>query len=236
MVEASAMKLSVVIACYNERDTIAEVVRRVRETVLPPGFAVDIVIVDDFSTDGTRAILKILEFDCRVIYKARNEGKGSAIREGVRAATGDIIIFQDADVELDPAEYPLLLQPIITGRADMVLGSRFHGLTISPSHSYYKYYLANRIISFIFNAFFFSNFSDVNCGYKMFRAPLIKSIVINSSSFQIEVEMLAKVLRRGGRIIEVPVTYRPREKKDGKKIRLKHAFAIIGAIVKHRFI
>ncbi len=236
MAETIIMKLSVVIACYNERATIAEVVRRVRKTVLPQGFTVEIIIVDDFSTDGTREILKTLEFDCQVIYKACNEGKGSAIQEGVRVATGDYIIFQDADVELDPAEYPLLLQPIIEGRADMVLGSRFHGLTINPSNSYYKYYLANRIISFIFNTLFFSSFNDVNCGYKMFHAPLIKNIDIASKSFQIEVEVLAKVLGRGGRIIEVPVTYRPREKKEGKKIRLKHAFSIIGAIVKYRFI
>lgn len=230
------MKLSVVIACYNERATIAEVVCRVREVKLPYGFTTEIIIVDDCSTDGTRDMLKILESDCRIIYKARNEGKGSAIREGVAEVTGDFVIFQDGDIELDPAEYPLLLEPIMAGRADMTLGSRFDSLTISPLHSYYKYYLANRSISLIFNAFFFSGFSDVNCGYKMFRAPLIKSIDIVSSSFQIEVEILAKVVRQGGRIVEVPVSYRPREKKEGKKIRLTHAFAIVWAIIRHRFI
>lgn len=231
------MKLSVVIACYNERATIAEVVRRVQEAKLPHGFTTEIIIVDDYSTDGTRDILRTVALsDCRIIYKARNEGKGSAIREGVAAARGDFVIFQDGDIELDPAQYPLLLEPIMAGRADMTLGSRFDSLTISPFHSYYKYYLANRSISFIFNAFFFSDFSDVNCGYKMFRAPLIKSIAIVSSSFQIEVEVLAKVIRRGGRIVEVPVSYHPREKKQGKKIRLTHAFAIVWAIIQHRFI
>lgn len=230
------MKLSIIIACYNERQTIQEVVRRVIAAPLPEGFAREIIIVDDYSTDGTRDLLKTLELTSRVIYKPRNEGKGSAIREGVRAACGDYIIFQDGDVELDPQEYLLLLAPVVSGAADMTLGNRFHGLTIRPTHRYYKYYLANRVISVIFNCFFGTRFHDVNCGYKLFRASMLKSFVIVSPSFQIEVEMLAKVLAVGGRVREVPVTYRPREKKEGKKIRLKHAFAIVFAIVRHRFL
>lgn len=230
------MKLSVVIACYNEAQTIEEVLRRVRAVVLPLDFTKEIIIVDDFSNDGTRDILRGLEGDCQVIYKDKNEGKGSALREGVKKTTGDFVVFQDGDVELNPDDYPKLLMPLVDGEADMTLGARFLGLTKDLTNSYYKYYLANRIISFIFNSLFFSRLSDVNCGYKMFRSELIRSIHINSNSFQVEVEVLAKVLKAGGRIKEVAVSYQPRAKKEGKKIRLKHAFMIVGAIIKNKFL
>lgn len=234
------MVLSIIITCYNEAGTIKDVIRQIKTVALPFGMNKKIVIIDDCSTDGSADILadmekKEMDVLIKVIRHSKNMGKGAALRTGVGAAEGDFVVFQDADVELDPNDYNLLLKPLISGESEMTLGNRFSGLQNQLPKSYYKYYLANKIINFIFNLLFFSNIGDVNCGYKMFRSEVIKKIDISSDSFDVEVEIVAKVLVMGEKIIEVPVSYHPRDKQNGKKISFKHAFQMVWTMLKYRF-
>jgi glycosyltransferase involved in cell wall biosynthesis len=226
-------KLSVVIPVYNEERWIREVVRRVLAVPIPK----EIVIVDDCSKDGTRAILKELEGDdVRVFYQEHNQGKGAALREGFRHATGDVILVQDADLEYDPAEYSRLLQPIIEDRADVVYGSRF----IGESHRvlYFWHYVANKALTLLSNMFTNLNLTDMETCYKVFRREVLRDIRLKSNRFGFEPEITAKIARRrtpAWRIYEVPISYSGRTYEEGKKIGFKDALTAFYCILRFRY-
>jgi glycosyltransferase involved in cell wall biosynthesis len=225
-------KLSVVIPVYNERQWLRELVRRVQAVPIPK----EIILVDDYSTDGTRDILRELEGDnVRVIYQPRNRGKGSALREGFRHATGDIVVVQDADLEYDPAEYALLIQPILDQRADVVYGSRF----ISESHRvlYFWHYVANKLLTTLSNMFTNLNLTDMETCYKVFRREVLQGIKLKSNRFGFEPEITAKIAKKRNpawRIYEIPVSYSGRTYQEGKKIGLRDAFTALYCIVRYR--
>lgn len=224
-------KLSVVIPVYNERQWVRELVRRVQEVPIPK----EILLVDDCSTDGTRDILRTLESDeVRVFFQAKNQGKGAALREGFRHATGSVIVVQDADLEYDPAEYPRLLQPIIENRADVVYGSRF----IGDSHRvlYFWHSVANWGLTTLSNMFTNLNLTDMETCYKVFRREVLQGLNLKSDRFGFEPEFTAKISKRrnpGWRIYEIPISYSGRTYEEGKKIGLKDAFSALYCIIRY---
>lgn len=224
-------QVSVIIPVYNEVKTILEIVRRVQSQ---PNVG-EIIIVDDCSRDGARELLQQTLFPdtVKVLYHEKNMGKGAAIRTGVQAATKDIIIIQDADLEYNPSDFPVVLRPILDGVADVVYGSRFLGIHRSFM---LHHYLGNRFLSLMTNILYNNMLTDMETGYKAFRAPIIKSMRIRSNRFDFEPEITAKVLKRGYRIYEVPIYYAGRDYSEGKKITWRDGFAAIWALVRFRFI
>jgi len=222
------MKLSVIIPVYNEADTIAEVLRRVREVPVEK----EIIVVDDGSRDGTREWLRHYQApDTRVIFHDRNRGKGAAIRTGLQYVTGDVILIQDADLELDPAEYPVLLEPICRGETQVVFGSRF---LRRPERVLWATYLANRILTWLTNRLYHVRLTDMMTCYKVFTRDVARSLQLVSDRFEIEPELTAKILRSGWSIREVSVSYRPRVYTQGKKIRVRDFFRVIRALWRFR--
>jgi glycosyltransferase involved in cell wall biosynthesis len=235
--------LSVVIPVYNERATIREIVRRVRDVPIPT----QIVLVDDCSTDGTRAILEQMaaeQPDLTVAYHDRNRGKGAALRTGFARAAGQLVIVQDADLEYDPAQYPHLIQPIVEGLADVVYGSRF----IGESHRvlYFWHSLANRFLTLLSNTFTNLNLTDMEVCYKVFRREVIQGIALRSDRFGFEPEVTAKVARfvmppvdgrpsRRCRVYEMPVSYNGRDYKEGKKIGWKDGVQALWCILRYAY-
>jgi glycosyltransferase involved in cell wall biosynthesis len=224
-------KLSVVIPVYNEEQWIRELVKRVQAVPIPK----EIILVDDCSKDGTRAILQELEGgDIRVIYQPVNRGKGAALREGFKHVTGNVVVVQDADLEYDPAEYPRLLQPILENRADVVYGSRF----IGESHRvlYFWHYVANKMLTTLSNMFTNLNLTDMETCYKVFRREVLQGIQLKSNRFGFEPEITAKIAKRRNpawRIYEIPISYSGRTYEEGKKIGLKDAFTALYCIVRY---
>ena len=225
------MRLSVVIPCYNEHHTIREVIRQVQATP----FDKEIIIVDDGSTDGTREVLASLTDDnVRILYQGRNCGKGAALRRGFGQATGDVILIQDADLEYNPADYSLLLQPIQDGLADVVYGSRFQGY---PRRVLlFWHHLANKLLTLLSNMTTNLNLTDMETGYKVFRREVVQSIPLESDRFGFEPEITAKIARRGYRIYEVPIAYRGRGYDEGKKITWRDGVRTLGQIMKYALI
>lgn len=224
-------KLSVVIPCYNEAGTIEKVIDAIREAPWPDK---EIIVVDDCSTDGTREILKdrLAPKVSRIIYQPVNQGKGAALRAGCAAATGDIVIIQDADMEYDPSQYPKLLQPIIDDKADVVYGSRFIG---GEPHRvvYFWHRVGNGFLTLLSNMFTNLNLTDMETCYKVFRREIIQSITIEENRFGFEPEITAKIARKGVRIYEVGISYYGRTYKEGKKINWKDGFRALYCIVKY---
>jgi glycosyltransferase involved in cell wall biosynthesis len=220
------------IPAYNEVKTINEILNRVEKTELVQ----EIVIVDDGSTDGTREILKGLNGQgiIRVFFHDKNKGKGAAIHTGIANATQDVIIIQDADLEYDPRDYPVLIRPISEGIADIVYGSRFLGGGRRPV--FFWNMVANKLLTFITNILYNNILSDMETGYKVFRRNLVKDITLRSHRFDFEPEFTAKVLKRHLRIYEVPISFNPRDYSQGKKIRMSDAFFAAWALVKYRFV
>jgi len=223
--------LSVVIPVYNELNWIREIVRRVQEVPIPK----ELILIDDYSTDGTRAILLEMEKvdNIRVVYHDKNQGKGAALRTGFQHAKGTVIIVQDADLEYDPAEYPRLLQPIIDNRADVVFGSRF----IGENHRvlYFWHYVANKALTMLSNFFTNLNLTDMETCYKLFRREVLAGITLKSDRFGFEPEITAKIARKrkpAWRIYEIPISYSGRTYEEGKKIGLKDAFNALYCIVR----
>lgn len=225
------MKLSVIIPVYNEVESIREILKRVRATKL----AKEIVVVDDGSKDGTRDILKKMDGKggVRVILHEENRGKGAAVRTGLAAATGDVLLIQDADLEYHPRDYPQLLQPIKEGIADVVYGSRFLG---GPRRVVMFWHMvANYMLTFMTNILYDTILSDMETGYKVFRRQVIEGMTLRANSFDFEPEFTAKVLKRHYRIYEVPISFNPRDYSQGKKIKLKDAFEAVWTLLKYRF-
>lgn len=225
------MKLSIVMPCYNEAATIEGIVSAVRST---PYEDKEIIIVDDCSTDGTKEILEGLKSGVHeIIHHSRNRGKGAALRTGIGAATGDIIIIQDADLEYDPIEIPTVIKPILDGRADVVYGSRFLGGRTSRRVVYFWHMLGNKFLTTLSNMFTNINLTDMETCYKAFRKDVIKSITIEEDRFGFEPEITAKVARMKLRIYEVGISYYGRTYEEGKKIGWKDGFSALRCILKY---
>ncbi|MEJ2264837.1 MAG: glycosyltransferase family 2 protein [Anaerolineales bacterium] len=226
------MKISVIIPAYNEIHTIEEILKRVQAV----GVADEILVVDDGSTDGTRGVLK--EYDSqgpvKVISHAENQGKGAAVRTGIQHASGDLIIIQDADLEYDPRDYQLLLQPVREGIADVVYGSRFLGGPRRPAMFWHM--VANKMLTFMTNILYNNILTDMETGYKVFRREIVEDMKLRSRKFDFEPEFTAKVLKRDVRIFEVPITFNPRDYDEGKKIGVKDAFQAVWTLIKYRFV
>jgi glycosyltransferase involved in cell wall biosynthesis len=226
------MNLSVIIPVYNESESIEEIIKRVKSTKK----ASEIIIVDDGSVDGTRDILK--KFDgkdkVRVILHEKNQGKGAAVRTGMDAATGEILLIQDADLEYDPRDYPTLLKPLEEGIADVVYGSRFLG---GPRRvAMFWHMVANYLLTFMTNILYNTILTDMETGYKVFRRKVIEGMPLRSRRFDFEPEFTAKVLKRKYRIFEVAISFNPRDYSEGKKIGLKDAFEAVWTLLKYRFV
>jgi len=225
------MKLSVVIPIYNEVSTIEEIVRQVKASPVPDK---EIILVDDYSTDGTRELIRDkLEAEVdRVVYQPRNSGKGFALKAGFQAATGDIVLVQDADLEYDPNEYPALIEPIVTDKADVVYGSRFQG---GGPHRvvYFWHYVGNRFLTLLSNMLTNINLTDMETCYKVFRREVIQSIDIKEPRFGFEPEITAKVAKKRVRIYEVGVSYYGRTYEEGKKIGWRDGLKAVWCILKY---
>ncbi len=227
------MKLSIVMPVFNERNTIKEILRRVRQVDLGD-LEREIVIVDDGSSDGTRDILSMEEDSgTRVICHAENRGKGAAVRTGFAAATGDLILIQDADLEYDPEDYPRLLEPVLKGKAQVVYGSRFTG---PRKNMLFWHYVGNRFLALVTNVLYNTTLSDMETCYKLFTREALEGIELRSDHFDIEPEMTAKILKKKIRIFEVPITYAGREMEEGKKITWRDGIPALWTLIKYRFV
>jgi len=229
-------KLSILMPVYNEKDTIMPILDEVIQAQTP-GVEKELIIVDDGSTDGTRELLQALDtskYYARIILHDKNMGKGAAVRTAQQNATGDIILIQDADLEYDPNEYAELLVPIIRGKADVVYGSRISGGKVTRAFKF-RHLLGNRVLSLLTNILYDSTITDMETGYKVFRAEFFKRIKINSNGFDFEPEITAKVLKQHVRLYEMPISYFGREYSEGKKITWRDGLVAIWVLFWYRF-
>ena len=228
------MLVTILIPAFNEQDTIVAVLERIA-TVKVPGVSFETVVIDDGSTDNTRRILEENNtLYARLVTRDINGGKGAAVRDGLCVATGDFILFQDADLEYDPHEYPTLIRPIVERAADAVIGSRNLAPTYVRVH-YFWHLLGNRLITFIFNLLYNLTFTDIYSCYLVYRRNLIDPQELRSDGWNQHAEILCKIARRGSVFYEVPVNYAGRTYAEGKKIRSWHAISVIWMIIKKRF-
>lgn len=227
------MKLSIIVPIYNEHATLNEIISRIERAPLG-NIDKELILVDDHSTDGTREILANYERTHRVIYHERNRGKGAAVRSGIAQAVGDIVLIQDADLEYNPAEYPALVAPIVSGQADVVYGSRFLG--DRPYRVlYFWHYVGNRLLTLLSNMFTNLNLSDMETGYKVFRKSVLDKITLCEDGFGFEPEITAKIARnKKWRIYEVGISYAGRTYEEGKKINWYHGLWAVWCIIRYR--
>lgn len=231
------MKLSIIIPVYNEEKTLAEILRRVKAAKLR-GFVEEIIVVDDASTDGSYQILQKTA-EIKVVRHGKNRGKGSAVRTGLKTASGDLVLIQDADLEYNPKDYTRLVEPIQAKKAQVVYGTRLKTLplrmsgrqpTPMPSH-----YLGNKFLTLVTNLLYGSSLTDMETCYKVFTKKVAKSLDLTSSRFEIEPEITAKILKKGYTIYEVPIKVKPRGYEEGKKITWRDGFIAVWTLVKYRF-
>ena len=228
---AEYRSLSVVVPVYNERTTVVEILRRMRQVDLPVDL--EIVVVDDGSNDGTEKVLGALEDSTlRVIHHPANRGKGAAIRTGLEHARGDLLLIQDADLEYDPDDWPLLLAPLMKGKAQVVYGSRFTG---ERRNLLFWHWVGNKFLSLVTNVLYNTTLSDMETCYKLFDRSVLDGITIKSDRFEFEPEITAKLLRRGYHIYEVPISYSGRDRDEGKKITWTDGFGALATLVRYRF-
>ena len=226
------LRVSVVVPCFNERQTIDELIDRVKAVPVEK----EIIVVDDFSTDGTRELLKQRVADHHDIVlrlRARNGGKGAAVQDGLKCARGDVIIIQDADLEYDPADYPVLLRPIQTGRAKVVYGSRFIG---EHRAMYFWHSLGNQFLTLLCNALFDTTLTDMETCYKVFTIDIARKLKLREPRWGFDPEITARILKMGNRIYEVPVSYAGREFDEGKKISWRDGFVVLRTLLRYRFL
>jgi glycosyltransferase involved in cell wall biosynthesis len=235
------MNVTVLIPAYNEKNTIQEILHKVQAAPIAQELArsgvvlSEILIVDDGSSDGTREILMELagKGPVRVLFHEKNQGKGAAIRTGIQQACGEVIIIQDADLEYDPRDYPVLLKPIHENVADVVYGSRFLGGARRPILFWNM--VANKILTLVTNILYNNILTDMETGYKVFRREVVMDMPLHARRFEFEPEFTAKILKRKVRIFEVPITFNPREYREGKKIKASDGVIALWTLIKYRF-
>jgi len=232
------MKLSIVIPVYNEAKTIKELLRRINEVGLGK-VEKEIILVDDFSTDGSRDVIKKLDKKYVKIFQPRNIGKGAALKAGIKAATGNFIIFQDADLEYDPKDYKKLLKPILDKKTNIAFGTRFVGQELKllgknrTMHS--THWIGNKFLTFAFNFLYGTKLTDVEPCYKLFRSNILKSIDVKTNRFEYDIELMCKLVRKGHKIVQLPINYTPRRFEEGKKINWKDGVAALWTMIRNRF-
>lgn len=232
------MILSIIIPVFNEERTIQEILKKVSLVKLPSLVKKEIIVVDDRSTDNTKSIVKSIT-GIKKIFHLKNLGKGEAVKTGLKVATGEIILIQDGDLEYDPADYPILLKPILEKKSEIVYGTRLinyplrlwgKNKTVLPAHL-----IANKLLTGLTNLFYNSNLTDMETCYKLFKASCLKGIKLKSKGFEFEPEITAKFLKKGFKIIEVPIKVKPRTHQEGKKITWKDGFKAVLTLIKFRF-
>ncbi len=238
MIDRSTFKLSILIPCYNEKNTIREILKKIIQSL--ENYKIlkyEVIIVDDFSNDGTKQVLNELTSNekIQIYFHDSNLGKGAAIHTALKHTTGDIIIIQDADLEYDPFDYNKLLVPFFETNADIVYGSRFLGGGKYVRIHFFWHYLANKILTFICNLFINLNLTDMETGYKVFKTSALKSINLKEKSFSFEPEVTIKLAKKNYKFFEVPITYNGRSYEEGKKIGLKDAFIALKTIILYSF-
>lgn len=230
------MRLSVIIPAYNEEKTIKKVIGKVKKVRLK-NISKEIIVVDNFSDDGTRDILKNLDDgSLKIFYHDKNRGKGTSIKTGIKNSTGGIILIQDADLEYNPDDYGKLLKPIMENKAEVVYGSRIDAAKSSPENMYLLYYIGNRLLTFMTNLLYGVKISDMATGYKVFRKDVVKGINLKSKGFDFDTEITAKILKKGYKIYEVPISFAGRSFEEGKKIRWRDGIKSAYCLLKYRFL
>ncbi len=232
MLTPITLRVSVVVPCFNERATIDELIDRVQAVPIEK----EIIVVDDGSTDGTRELLQQRARDRGDIVlrlRPRNGGKGAAVQEGLRCATGDVVIIQDADLEYDPADYPVLLRPIQTGKAKVVYGSRFIG---EHKAMYFWHSMGNQFLTLLCNVLFDTTLTDMETCYKVFTIDIARRLRLRERRWGFDPEITARILKMGHRIYEVPISYAGREFDEGKKISWRDGFIVLGTLLRYRFL
>ena len=239
MINKENFKLSIIIPCYNEKNTIEIILKKIIQNLNEYKFLnYEILIVDDCSTDGTIQILKQLDDDNKILiyFHDKNLGKGAAIHTALKNLTGEVVIIQDADLEYDPSDYHKLLTPFFEANADVVYGSRFLGGGKYSRVHFFWHYLANKILTFICNLFTNLNLTDMETGYKVFKSSALKSISLKEETFSFEPEVTIKLSKKKFKFFEVPITYNGRSYDEGKKIGLKDAFIALKTIILYSLI
>ena len=234
MIDRDTFKLSIVIPCYNEKNTIENILKKINQSLKNYNILkFEIIIVDDYSKDGTSKLLKDLAYDdkIQIYFHDNNLGKGAAIHTALKYITGDITLIQDADLEYDPFDYNRLLVPFFEANADIVYGSRFLGGGKYVRIHFFWHYMANKILTFICNLFINLNLTDMETGYKVFKTSVLKSINLKEKSFSFEPEVTIKLAKKKYKFFEVPITYNGRSYEEGKKIGLKDAFIALKTII-----
>jgi glycosyltransferase involved in cell wall biosynthesis len=229
---AITLRASVVIPCFNERETVNELIDRVQAAPI----AKEVIVVDDCSTDGTRGLLqqRLCERgDITLHLRHRNGGKGASVQDGLKLATGDVVIIQDADLEYDPADYPVLLRPIQTGKAKVVYGSRFIG---EHKAMYFWHSLGNQFLTLLCNALFDTTLTDMETCYKVFTVDIARRLRLREPRWGFDPEITARILKMGYRIYEVPISYAGREFNEGKKISWRDGFVVLGTLLRYRLL
>ncbi|HEV7664621.1 MAG TPA: glycosyltransferase family 2 protein [Chloroflexota bacterium] len=226
------LRASVVIPCFNEHGTVNELIDRVQASAVDK----EVIVVDDCSTDGTRELLQqraAERGDIILRLRERNGGKGAAVQEGLRCATGDVVIIQDADLEYDPSEYPVLLRPIQTGKANVVYGSRFIG---EHKAMYFWHSLGNQFLTLLCNVLFDTTLTDMETCYKVFTIDIAHQLRLREPRWGFDPEITARILKMGNRIYEVPISYAGREFNEGKKISWRDGFVVLRTLLRYRFL
>lgn len=227
-------KITILIPVFNEVNTLKEILQKVENADFC-GLEKEIILIDDFSTDGTKEILEEIKHKYKIFYHDKNMGKGAALRTGFEHMTGDIVVIQDADLEYEPADYQPLIKLILEDKADVAYGSRLSGG--KPSRSFmFTHLLGNKLLTLITNVLYNTTLTDMETCYKAFKTEFIKGIEIKSNRFDFEPEITAKILKKGARLYELPISYYGREYDEGKKITWKDGVHAIWALIKFRFV